>query len=1021
MAETVEKILLFVEANTDAVQKGLAESTQAVKQFTDEQKRLKAELKELEAAGEKNTDAYRATQRALQETTTWLQTAKKEQASYQLEATKATQANISEEGSLRQKRAALSAASAAYDRASADMKKFDAATIELGQNVTALRQELIDEERAMALAFRNVGNYPDSVNALNTGFQSLQSTLEKYPKTLEGMSEALAEMKQQLRAEEIGSAKFDELSEAISKTETKIQTLTGKADEFGNRISKNRTKETINDIKDSVTGAVAAFQLWNLVQGSGAEKSKAMETAVRATALIQATQATLIGIEAAIGAVTNGVKSIRIALLATEAAQTRGLTVATFAQAAAQAVLNAVMAANPVMLIVAGIGALIAAFAFFTRGTDEATKSQMKMSDALKKQGEEQQHALEVAQTSQQNRIALMQAENKSAVEINKQQLDDLAANYKAKDAIMKTNMERAKVLATLAAKTSSEDKKKEYQDEINGLRETNKKIQDEQRAYWDERRVLEAQGAKAVADAAKQSNDLRIAAIKNDRQRAREEIKADLEQSLKDAKSEDDKANIQQAARNKLAALQAQWGKEDLDKARARLEEKNKAEILLTQAGGAARFAAEQAAIIKLRDFDLAAAGNNATKKTIINREAELAIEKLNQDALKARQAIANQEIDLEQRKQQAIAQAEMTNAVTAEEKMVARLNLVNVEYQAAAAASKRKADEAKANAQVEIADATERARIINEINETQAQEQIALLAKTTQQTAEVTKQYDAQKLQREMDMNQTAIDLETENGDRRLQLQLAQLDMAQEKELQNTELTEKEKQLIREKYDKQRETLQATARDQALSATKKTLGDTAALFGKQTAAYKVLASASALIDTYQSAIAAYKGTVGIPVVGTTLAPIAAATAVATGLATVAKINSVQLYDGGYTGNGDPKQESREAGWRPYTYHKGEYIVPNWLLTTRTGTALVGNLEAMRQNKSRYSSGGFYDGGSTNGNIAYQISADIGDQSAFVSRLESAITRMPNPVVFVEDINSGQSTVAKVQSRANV
>lgn len=47
----------------------------------------------------------------------------------------------------------------------------------------------------------------------------------------------------------------------------------------------------------------------------------------------------------------------------------------------------------------------------------------------------------------------------------------------------------------------------------------------------------------------------------------------------------------------------------------------------------------------------------------------------------------------------------------------------------------------------------------------------------------------------------------------------------------------------------------------------------------------------ATATIDTFQSAVAAYKGSIGIPIVGPVLAPIAAAVAIAAGIANIRKI----------------------------------------------------------------------------------------------------------------------------------
>lgn len=83
-------------------------------------------------------------------------------------------------------------------------------------------------------------------------------------------------------------------------------------------------------------------------------------------------------------------------------------------------------------------------------------------------------------------------------------------------------------------------------------------------------------------------------------------------------------------------------------------------------------------------------------------------------------------------------------------------------------------------------------------------------------------------------------------------------------------------------------------------LSATAGVLGQAASLFGENTIAFKALKIAETGILTYQSATAAYASTVGIPVVGPILAPIAAAVAVASGLKSIATI----------TGIGVPKPE---------------------------------------------------------------------------------------------------------------
>jgi uncharacterized protein YejL (UPF0352 family) len=72
--------------------------------------------------------------------------------------------------------------------------------------------------------------------------------------------------------------------------------------------------------------------------------------------------------------------------------------------------------------------------------------------------------------------------------------------------------------------------------------------------------------------------------------------------------------------------------------------------------------------------------------------------------------------------------------------------------------------------------------------------------------------------------------------------------------------------------------------------------LGQLSQIVGQDTVAGKGFAIAKATIDTYQSAVSAYKSLAGIPVIGPALGAIAAAAAVASGIATVKKIVSVQV-----------------------------------------------------------------------------------------------------------------------------
>lgn len=137
---------------------------------------------------------------------------------------------------------------------------------------------------------------------------------------------------------------------------------------------------------------------------------------------------------------------------------------------------------------------------------------------------------------------------------------------------------------------------------------------------------------------------------------------------------------------------------------------------------------------------------------------------------------------------------------------------------------------------------------------------------------------------------MGQNATELELLDIQEQQKLSVA--DKYREQGLINEEQYQAALNAINEQY--------ATKRADALGSS---FGDMAAnaktAFGEASTAYKAFAIAQATIATYTSAIEAYKSTAAIPVVGPFLAPVAAATAVAAGLANIAKIRSAREQGG--------------------------------------------------------------------------------------------------------------------------
>ena len=123
----------------------------------------------------------------------------------------------------------------------------------------------------------------------------------------------------------------------------------------------------------------------------------------------------------------------------------------------------------------------------------------------------------------------------------------------------------------------------------------------------------------------------------------------------------------------------------------------------------------------------------------------------------------------------------------------------------------------------------------------------------------------------------------------------------LEEQKYINQTAKLEKEK----EEQKKKVRQLQYSA---TLNVAKNTFESVSKLAKEGSTTQKALAVAGATIDTYQSAVGAYNAVVGIKPVGPFIAPIAAAAAVASGLANVKQILSVDAENGetsGPTGSG--------------------------------------------------------------------------------------------------------------------
>jgi DNA repair exonuclease SbcCD ATPase subunit len=254
--------------------------------------------------------------------------------------------------------------------------------------------------------------------------------------------------------------------------------------------------------------------------------------------------------------------------------------------------------------------------------------------------------------------------------------------------------------------------------------------------------------------------------------------------------------------------------------------------------------------------------------------------------------------------------------------------------------------------------------------------------------------------------------------NGTTYLEAQLGLLNAEREQELSNTELTQAQRAEITAKYREQELQLNNKYYSdnlQAASNVSASLGDLSnSLFDlkrsnlqkgseedkiaarKQFDVNKAFGITTALI---QGAVAVINASASVPYLPVGLAASIAATA--TTAATVAKISSTkfQYFDGGYTEQGNPREESYSMGNKQF--HKSEYVIPAKVLSTPTGSLLASKAESMRKGFKPSGISGYFDGGFTNNSVSRSAST----ANNFTSELSSVISKM-QVVARISEIN---------------
>jgi hypothetical protein len=349
---------------------------------------------------------------------------------------------------------------------------------------------------------------------------------------------------------------LSDLRNEFKDIQKQLSGLTPGTEEYVNALKKlGAVKDDIGDLKDEINAFAGADKkiaaVTNVVGGLaggfqaaqgaaalfGADNEALNETMVK----LQATMAITQGIQGLAG-MGDSLKAVGNLLKST----TIGTQVATVAQR----IYNAVMAANPVGLLVAGLTALVGVIALVVNAMGDETEAMEKSIKQREKELELMNEAAEKLKNENKFRLDLAAAQGKSAKELaainEAQSANEIKSIDKRVQALKQEILERSNLM------------KQSDGEELKKLQEANSKSLDEMKKLAGERlsiqQGLKLSEAKLETDANKESADKRKEANEKYIQDFKE-----LQKKLEDLKAQ----NILDAEDRELKILELAYNRE--------------------------------------------------------------------------------------------------------------------------------------------------------------------------------------------------------------------------------------------------------------------------------------------------------------------------------------------------------------------------------------------------------------------------------------------------------------------------
>ena len=350
---------------------------------------------------------------------------------------------------------------------------------------------------------------------------------EKKVIELEVKTEGVVNLKAELRK---AQAEVIALSEKFGATSQEAVNAAKRAAELKDAIGDAKAltdafnpDAKFNALSSSIGGVLNGFQAYEGALGLiGVESEALQETLLK----VQSAMALSQGLQGLLEA-KDSFKQLAAVIGQTTIGQ-KLLTAAQAAGAVVMKALNAVMKANPILLIVSAITAAVAAFAYFTQSSETAEEANEKLNKSLDRQNELFEDNLAKIRKNADNRKRLLEANGASEEELHKDTLRRLREEENARISQMQMiqmqnqqrremykrafNQENYDLAKDIAGKIKEDSKK--YKELALNNREYNISVKEENKKFIDEQKEKEKELLDKRKEAAKEAAQARKEAI---------------------------------------------------------------------------------------------------------------------------------------------------------------------------------------------------------------------------------------------------------------------------------------------------------------------------------------------------------------------------------------------------------------------------------------------------------------------------------------------------------------------------